>query len=397
MAKIIFTPWKQQSELLAVRDRFYPSSSQDGPDMRAHACATVGAWKLRGNLPHAVEATALLTDAILHDDASKNSIFSIRATYSAAFCRFVTGLVDSKLHGQKKTMFQRAIDLGLPASFVELRHEATHRDLPSLVVLRSAAQRSLEWLWGYYWARIDLPATTGASTAPSIALDGDLEQLKPTIRRDLEDIKRNLDEVEPPRKRRKSQHDYYPTAARLISICEGRPEGAVALSETLLEGKTLFSAGQSLGAPMDEVFDKWDPVLQTVAEKSTSFLTTFTEVMANELSAGKHSDDSYLEGIYMWLNHILNSDTWKANRRYLSLSYMRAACDVSENEWTKRLRQSLRNDTHDSDAHNIETATEDQLLANTQIVSDEDEAQRVLSNHGWDLADTWRSEAIGVS
>lgn len=47
----------------------------------------VAVWKLRGNLPHPVEATALLTDAILHDDAQKNSIFSIRATYSAAFCR----------------------------------------------------------------------------------------------------------------------------------------------------------------------------------------------------------------------------------------------------------------------------------------------------------------------
>jgi hypothetical protein len=47
----------------------------------------VAAWKLRGNLPHAVEATALLTDAILHDDAAKNSVFSIRATYAAAFCR----------------------------------------------------------------------------------------------------------------------------------------------------------------------------------------------------------------------------------------------------------------------------------------------------------------------
>lgn len=47
----------------------------------------VEAWKLRGNVPHHVEATALLTDAILHDDAQTNSIFSIRATYSAAFCR----------------------------------------------------------------------------------------------------------------------------------------------------------------------------------------------------------------------------------------------------------------------------------------------------------------------
>ena len=45
--------------------------------------------------------------------------------------------------------------LGVPASFVELRHEATHRDLPSLVVLRNAAQRSLDWLWEFYWAKLD--------------------------------------------------------------------------------------------------------------------------------------------------------------------------------------------------------------------------------------------------
>lgn len=54
----------------------------------------VEAWKLRGNVPHHVEATALLTDAILHDDAHHNSIFSIRATYSAAFCRYA---IDSSM------------------------------------------------------------------------------------------------------------------------------------------------------------------------------------------------------------------------------------------------------------------------------------------------------------
>lgn len=56
-------------------------------------------------------------------------------------------------------MFQRAIELGLPASFVELRHEATHREPPSLIVLRDAVQRALVWLWGFYWAGIAPCAT----------------------------------------------------------------------------------------------------------------------------------------------------------------------------------------------------------------------------------------------
>src|SRR5436190_18765639 len=79
---------------------------------------------------------------------------SAKADCYHCHCRFVTGLVDSKIHGKKQTMYQKAVTLGLPATFVELRHEATHRDLPSLVVLRSAAQRSLEWLWQFYWVKV---------------------------------------------------------------------------------------------------------------------------------------------------------------------------------------------------------------------------------------------------
>ena len=41
--------------------------------------------------------------------------------------------------------------MGLPAMFVDLRHEASHGDMPSLTNLRSAARRALQWLWDDYW------------------------------------------------------------------------------------------------------------------------------------------------------------------------------------------------------------------------------------------------------
>lgn len=64
----------------------------------------------------------------------------------------MTGLTDSYQEGRhKKSMYQVAKEIDLPASFVELRHQATHEDLPSLVVLRRATARALEWLWDYYW------------------------------------------------------------------------------------------------------------------------------------------------------------------------------------------------------------------------------------------------------
>ena len=48
-------------------------------------------------------------------------------------------------------MYAKAQQIGLPAVFVDLRHEATHGDMPSLSNLRNAAQRALQWLWDDYW------------------------------------------------------------------------------------------------------------------------------------------------------------------------------------------------------------------------------------------------------
>ncbi|KAI4131495.1 MAG: hypothetical protein LQ347_002965 [Umbilicaria vellea] len=74
------------------------------------------------------------------------------ATGEADLPSFVTGLTDSYQEGRhKKSMYQVAKEIDLPASFVELRHQATHEDLPSLVVLRRATAKALEWLWDYYW------------------------------------------------------------------------------------------------------------------------------------------------------------------------------------------------------------------------------------------------------
>ncbi len=89
MPQYVVTPWKYHSELLQVRRELYQLGESAPPaDHRRHAIDLIAAWKMRGTLPHAVESTALLVDAVLHHDANMNSVFSIRATYSAAFCRY---------------------------------------------------------------------------------------------------------------------------------------------------------------------------------------------------------------------------------------------------------------------------------------------------------------------
>lgn len=57
------------------------------------------------------------------------------------------------------SMYSIAKSIGLPATYVELRHQATHEELPSLSKLRSATQKALKWIWDYYWVKLTIDAT----------------------------------------------------------------------------------------------------------------------------------------------------------------------------------------------------------------------------------------------
>ncbi|PQE30129.1 hypothetical protein CJF32_00003570 [Rutstroemia sp. NJR-2017a WRK4] len=153
MVQYVITPWRTRHELLRVRSALYPadrSLPRNLPQQR-NAVALVAVWMQRGNCPHLVEASAIITAAILND-VPGNETWCVRAAYSAAFCRFVTGLLDSHQDKRRKSsMYNIAKTLGLPATYVELRHQATHEELPSLAKLRIAARKALKWIWEFYW------------------------------------------------------------------------------------------------------------------------------------------------------------------------------------------------------------------------------------------------------
>ncbi|KAL4994870.1 Las1-like-domain-containing protein [Aspergillus recurvatus] len=441
MAKVIFTPWKTHSDLLAVRNQFYPPPEYGGPDLRSQACATVSAWKLRGNLPHPVEATALLTDAILHDDTSKNSLFAIRATYAAAFCRFVTGLVDSKL-GARRSMFSRALELGLPASFVELRHEATHRELPSLTVLRGATGRSLEWLWGFYWGGLSSGPLSGAGFAfgagvgPAVdgLVKGVLVQAGALLGNGNGNDGGNRDASAdgPPRKKRRVQRELAGVAAKAVGILKEHREREVGeqgdapkpgrvLARIMLRDGFLVPSGRRLNdaQPLTASISKWDPFLQIVTEGDSSFLTTLTESMADELAFPASSSDldpksdPTLEGIYTWLDHVLHSPQWELQRRLISLAYVRAVCEScsSGNYWMAKLKERMakvENGKKKGKGKGKGDADGSAALALTSHASTGGESagslgvnledMKTLSRFGWELAETsgWDNRALGV-
>lgn len=65
--------------------------------------------------------------------------YNLRQCYSTAIIRLVNGLVDPLQSGvYARSIASIAAQLGLPGWLVEVRHAATHEELPSLEVLREA-------------------------------------------------------------------------------------------------------------------------------------------------------------------------------------------------------------------------------------------------------------------
>ena len=193
MAKYTITPWRSQKDLLHVRQQLYRLGENE-EDHRRHAVDRVMAWKMRGNLPHAVESTALLIDAVLHYAIPGNSTFSVRAVYSAAFCRFVTGFCDIGRHRERSlepsSMLDIAKSIDMPLEFVALRHEATHEELPGAHRLITATQQALDWLWKVYWSRLEEPEDVEATKAALPALKSEAAGLLRTFRKSRRDALR---------------------------------------------------------------------------------------------------------------------------------------------------------------------------------------------------------------
>jgi len=86
MVQYVITPWRDRDELLQVRGMLYPGDGKQVRDEEKRlAVARVSVWMQRGNCPHLVESTAILTAAL--NDVSGNSTYCVRAAYAAAFCR----------------------------------------------------------------------------------------------------------------------------------------------------------------------------------------------------------------------------------------------------------------------------------------------------------------------
>ncbi|CAH7665742.1 Las1-like-domain-containing protein [Phakopsora pachyrhizi] len=150
-------PWADSQEFIDVFQLLFNSSAESDQNLRI-GLNHLYAWSIRfpSELPPAIESTHSLLRVLSSYHRSihqTDSIHQSRLALAMALIRFVNGLVDQLQTGlYARSLSQIANQIGLPLSFVQIRHRATHEDLPSHSILVDSAKMALDWLYNNYWA-----------------------------------------------------------------------------------------------------------------------------------------------------------------------------------------------------------------------------------------------------
>ncbi len=130
----------------------------------------VAIWRTRsdhGRIPHSIDSSASLAEILMYDAATNMNIQNsndamkcvsssvLRLSYATTIIRSVNGLADSiqknRAFPGSNSVANLCKSIGLPIWIVDLRHDAAHNDLPSLVSLRIAAKTLLAFFGENYW------------------------------------------------------------------------------------------------------------------------------------------------------------------------------------------------------------------------------------------------------
>ena len=181
------TPWYDTNELietgraLLLSLKLFPTHRQQQhqhtatpegltPDEHTQlqlAFRRVAVWRghsARGRLSHAVDITAGLAGLLLSDaertchSTTGNNPYQLRNSYSTLLLRSVNGLADTYRHQRKSSLLSVShccALAGLPLWIVDIRHDASHNDLPSLGLCRIGAIESLRFWKTRYWDTLE--------------------------------------------------------------------------------------------------------------------------------------------------------------------------------------------------------------------------------------------------
>ncbi|XP_043722203.1 uncharacterized protein LOC122669497 [Telopea speciosissima] len=148
-------PWLSWDEWDFVRESLFSSS----PDSIDAALRRISAWRSRGCLPVAIDVMASIVEIQQKDpffgEGRANDVLEseemLAMLYCMAIMRLVNGVIEKTRKRKEVSIAEAADAIGIPRMLIDIRHEGSHRDLPSLQLVRLASMKALDWLRSYYW------------------------------------------------------------------------------------------------------------------------------------------------------------------------------------------------------------------------------------------------------
>jgi len=132
---------------------------EDQEKSKRRALEIVQMWRVRGRVPLAIDAHAQIVELQLMDEEvmrerRRRNESTLRLSYAMTLTRLVNGICDPSQKGKFALSVQTlATQLNVPRTLVDIRHDSTHNQLPSIQRLRKASEDAIGWLDANYWER----------------------------------------------------------------------------------------------------------------------------------------------------------------------------------------------------------------------------------------------------
>lgn len=263
-------------------------------------------------------------------------------------------------------MYETAKQIGLPASFIDYRHDAIHGDLPSLIVFREATRKALEWLWKDYWKHLIVDTRThGQGDRP--LWNDQLETFKQQARLILQSYRSAASTITSPSQLQGSLNPVAPDAAclRLVKLCQSEKPALAELVNLLVEedllipdsrrsvhcpatGKVNRLIFDRLGDAMDGIISMWNGLLKHLTFHQQLFLNLLTQKLITQIISLSLIDpkvDIDRETVHFWLLEIYTSREWTSARKRgkINANDLLTICLENPNLWTDSVASALIN------------------------------------------------------
>ncbi|KAM3221665.1 hypothetical protein P3L10_020935 [Capsicum annuum] len=144
-------PWLSWNEWNSIRHSLFSAS----PASVAFALQRIWTWRSRGCIPIAVDVTTAIIeiqqkDPFFRKDLGGNALQSeemLSMLYCMAIMRLVNGVVEKTRKKAEISIAEAVNAIGIPRMLVDVRHEGSHRDLPSLQLVRVASTKLGKTNW----------------------------------------------------------------------------------------------------------------------------------------------------------------------------------------------------------------------------------------------------------